>query len=637
MMTALPLTALVALDEPKLALLLLAVEPRLAGVVWAGPAGSGKSAILDGYRQLLPATPVLTLPLGADEEALLGGTDLEATLQRGERVIQPGLLARAHGGALMVDSCNLLQDSATNVLMSALDQGVLHLEREGLSQRLEARFALLATFDPAEGRPRSHLLDRIGLIAQMPALKESHHRRAIIERHTVEWNAFQQGTGASDWQDELEMLQALVQMARAQLPTVQITPAQINELSTTALSLGIEGHRADFFALLAARASAALALRDEVDDADLQVALRYVLLPRATRLPPIAAPEPTEVSAPESAAPESAAPAEASAQPSDGTHEEAGHESALPAADQLALTPQILEAAAAELPSLFDSLPFHHQQHAASGSRGSTTGQRGRHVGSRPGTAREGKIDLLATLRAAARWQRLRSGPRRVKIQADDLRIKQFRSKAGALFIFAVDASGSMALNRMRQAKGAVHAMLEQAYVNRDRVALLAFRQQAAEILLPPTNSVELLRRAVDQLPTGGGTPIAAALLSALDLASQARRRGCHQVVLVLLTDGRANIGLRVERAQVDEELQRVARQVALEGIKSLIIDTQRNFLSQGAAQKLASALGGQYLYLPGARGDVIATAIRCATGLAPHSSARHVVQPPGARTQKLG
>lgn len=641
----LPLTALVALDEPRLALLLLAVEPRLAGVLWAGPAGSGKSAMLEGYRQLLPETPAFTLPLGADEEALLGGTDLEATLQRGERVIQPGLLTRAHKGALLVDSCNLLQDSATNVLMSALDQGTLQLEREGLSRTLDARFTLLATFDPAEGRPRAHLLDRIGLIAPMPALKESHHRQSIVKRHLGIATLGRSDIEMSDWQDELEMLQGLVQLARTHVAAVTITDEQLCELSTTALALGIEGHRADFFAVLAARASAALALRDRVETADLQAALRYVLLPRATRLPPMTNPADASTSPSDDEAHTDSRASDATSdvssdETSDDTSDETSepkNDSTLPAADQLALSPQVLDAVSSELPKLFDALPFQHQAHAASGSRGSTVGQRGRHVGSRPGSARDGKIDLLATLRAAARWQRLRSGPRRIKVQADDLHIKQFRSKAGALFIFAVDASGSMALNRMRQAKGAVHAMLEQAYVNRDRVALLAFRRETAEILLPPTNSVELLRRAVDQLPTGGGTPIAAALLSALDLASQARRRGCHQVVLVLLTDGRANVGLRAERAQVDEELRTIAQQVALAGLKSLVIDTQRNFLSQGAAQKLAAALNGEYLYLPGARGDVIASAIRTTTSNSTTSSARRVVQPTGARTQKFG
>jgi magnesium chelatase subunit D len=246
-------------------------------------------------------------------------------------------------------------------------------------------------------------------------------------------------------------------------------------------------------------------------------------------------------------------------------------------------------------------------------------------VASVPGTPREGRLDVIATLRAAARWQRLRpqriaakgadaDPPRRARrlaIRAGDLRVKRFRDKAGALFLFAVDASGSMALNRMRQAKGAVHALLERAYVNRDRVALMSFRGVSAELLLPPTGSVELLRRAVDHIPTGGGTPIAAALVAALEVAQQARRRGLQNVVLVLLTDARANIGLKADRAGVEEELRQVALAAGSAGLKSLVIDTQRNYLSQGTARKLAAWLGGQYLYLPGADGGAIAAAAR--------------------------
>jgi magnesium chelatase subunit D len=198
---------------------------------------------------------------------------------------------------------------------------------------------------------------------------------------------------------------------------------------------------------------------------------------------------------------------------------------------------------------------------------------------------------------------------------AEDLRVKHFRSKAGALFLFAVDASGSMALHRMRQAKGAVHALLQQAYVHRDRVALLAFRGTDAALLLPPSQSVELARRALDLLPTGGGTPIASALLQSIEVAKQARGRGIFQTVLVLLTDGRANVGLRplsrpgqnATRPDIQAELQHLGRQVALSGIQAIVVDTQRSYLSRGEARTLAEWLDGTYIYLPNANGTQIA------------------------------
>lgn len=584
-----PLPALVGLDAPRLALLLLAVEPRLRGVAFAAPAGSGKSALIDGYRQLLPEQPWCELPLGADEEALLGGLDFEATLANGRRMLQRGALERAHGGALVIESLNLLADRLVNPLLAVLDDGLLQVEREGLSRRTECRFVTLVGFDPAEAAPRSHFLDRLGLIVPLPKVSSTAARSLVIARHLRSKD--------ESWGDELATLQDLVRIAREILPTVRISDRQIGELAAAALGMGVQGHRADVFAVWAARASAALGLRDQVEQEDLETALRFVLIPRATQRPPA---ESTE----SDATPPPAAEGENSGEADQSPEER----------NDLELSEEIFDAVSAELPGLLDTLPFAHARHGSSGSRGSTHGTRGRHVASDPGSPREGRIDVLATLRAASRWQRLRRrGLRRIEIRRDDLRIKRYRSKAGALFIFAVDASGSMALNRMRQAKGAVHALLGQAYVNRDRVALLAFRGRDAELLLPPTGSVELLRRAVDQLPTGGGTPIAATLLRCLEVATQAKRRGIANVVLVLLTDGRANVGLRSDRAGVDEEVKKIAAVVAAAGLRSLVIDTQRNFLSQGSAQKLAVALTGRYLYLPGASGAAIATAASAA------------------------
>ena len=588
-----PLPGLVALDTPRLALLLLAVEPRLRGVAFAGPAGSGNSALLHGLAALLPGLPFEMLPLGSDEEALLGGLDLEATLARGARVVRHGLLARADGGLLAAEDCNLLPEGTVNLLLGALDAGEVRIEREGLSLRSACRLRLVATFDPAEGPPRAHLLDRIGLIVPLPRLAPAGARSEIVRRHL--------SPAADLWEEDLAVLREVVAVARTSLGDIRLSEPQARELAAAAVALGVQGHRADLFAQLTARASAALALRDAVQREDLELAVRLVLVPRATQQPtaPPTDPPATETP-PQSSQDTPDTPPDPPTEP--------------PADGDVELTEEVLAALAIDLPDVLATLPFRSARGGRSGSRGSTDGTRGRHVTSVPGTPREGRLDVIATLRAAARWQRLRPrGARRVAIRAEDLRIKRFRDKAGALFLFAVDASGSMALNRMRQAKGAVHALLEKAYVNRDRVALMSFRGQGAELLLPPTGSVELLRRAVDQIPTGGGTPLAATLVAALEVAQQARRRGLHNVVLVLLTDARANVGLKADRAGVEDELRQLALLTAASGLRALVIDTQRSYLSQGSAQKLAAWLGGQYLYLPGASGATIAAAAQSA------------------------
>ncbi len=592
-LTRLPIGGLVALDVPRLALMMLAVDPGLRGIALAAPAGSGKSALLHGMRELQPDQPWVELPLGCDSESLLGGLDLEATLNQGSRVIRAGALARANGGFLLAESCNLMDDGSANTLLAALEDGVVRIEREGLSLRADAHFRLLTSFDPAEGAPRAHLLDRLGLIVMMPAIRAGEARASIVRRHLQ--------PDVDSWADEAQLLRGLIESAREQLPTIKIGNSQRQELIRMAEALGVQGHRADLFAIRVARASAALGLRDEVQREDLELAARLVLLPRATRHPDQSSSAPP----PDPPAPESTPPPESR----DETDRDV---ESLPSEEQLELAEEVLESLAVELPDALASLSFARQRSGRSGSRGATSGQRGRHVSSVPGMPRGQRLDVVATLRAAARWQRVRPRPLHgIALTADDFRIKKYRSKAGALFIFAVDASGSMALNRMRQAKGAVHALLEQAYVNRDRVALLAFRGHAADLLLPPTGSVELLRRAVDQLPTGGGTPLAASLVTSLEVADQAKRRGFGNIVLVLLTDGRGNVGLKADRAGVDAEVQQLAQAVSASGIRSLVIDTQRSFMSQGHAPKLAKALAGDYLYLPNAQGTAIAAAAR--------------------------
>jgi len=599
-MATLPLPALVGLELAQQALLLLAVEPRLRGMAVGAPAGAGKSSLARGMRDLLcsgdRSVPFVELPLGVDEAGLLGGLDIEATLRAGRRVARAGALARADGGILYADQVNLLPDAIINPLIAAIDTGEVRLEREGLSICSPARFTFIGSYDPAEGLPRRHLLDRLGLLLVLPRTTNEQARAEIVRRNVRRAPA----QASEAYTDELDLLRGLVLAAREQLPQVQIADEQIEQLLAMATLCGVEGHRADTFAVYAACAAAALGLRDRVEQEDLELAVRLVILPRATRLPPPPDQPPDQAPPPP--------PPDAESDTSDAPPEP-------PSDEELTIPPeQVLSALAAELPVELEQLPFRALRRGKTGSRGTVAGKRGRHIRSIPGDPRRGRIDVSATLRVAAPFQPLRRSQAgadaqspRVLLRADDLRIKQYRSKAGALFLFAVDASGSMALHRMRQAKGAVHALLQKAYVHRDRVALLAFRGQSAELLLPPSQSVELARRALDLLPTGGGTPLAAALLAAIDVAQQARARGIMQTVLVLLTDGRANVGLRAGRDQVAEELQTLGRAVVAAGIQTIVVDTQRTYLSRGEARKLAEWLAGEYVYLPNAQGEQIA------------------------------
>ena len=595
---ALPMSGLVGMQAAHEALQLLAVDPRLGGVAIGAAVGSGKSSVARSSMALFgPTAPFVELPLGSDEEALLGGIDIEATLRTGRRTIRHGLLQRANGGVLYVDALNLIADSAVNILLGVLDSGVIRLEREGISQQIDSTFRVIGTYDPQEGLPRRHLLDRMGLLVLMPPHTSTDERQQVLKHHLR--------PDLAHWQ-ELDTLEAeLVAEARALLPSVTITPAQQQQLVSLALRAGVEGQRVDLFAVATACAAAALDLRTSVTHADLEAAARLVIMPRATRdvtddqpMPPPPPPPP--------------APAEAQADEnndSDSTPPEAEAELQVP--DE-----EVLEALTCEVPIQLADLPFRTIRRGRSGSRGAVSGTRGRHIRSTPGNPRRARIDIPATLRSAAPWQPLRqsaTAERHLSLRVDDIRVKQYRSKAGVLFCFVVDASGSMALNRMRQAKGAVQHLLQQAYVHRDRVALLAFRGSSCELLLPPSQSVELARRALDVLPTGGTTPLAAALLSTIDVSAQARSRGIMQCVALFLTDGRGNVSLQRSH-DVAEEVQVLASAVVNAGIKSVVIDTQRNYLSRGEGRKLAELLQGEYVYLPQATGaDIAATAVALA------------------------
>ncbi len=600
MAQTMPMAGLVGIDTALEAVRMLAVDPRLGGVAIGAPVGSGKSSLARATVGLFgAATSFIELPLGSDEEALLGGIDIEATLRTGTRAARRGLLARADGGVLYADALNLLPDAVVNILLGALDTGRVQLEREGMSQQITCRFRLIGTYDPAEGLPRRHLLDRIGLLVLLPNLSSAEQRREVLAHH--------HHPDYAHWH-ELDVLDAeLIDQARELLPQVVITVEQQQLLVDLALRAGVEGHRVDMFATAAACAAAALDLRTSVSMEDLDVAARLTILPRATR--DVAPPEPPPT---DQQQPPPPPPPSAETPPDDMDQPEAEQQ---PTPDEL--TPpseEIMSALLTELPITLSDLPFRTIRRGRSGSRGATNGTRGRHIRSTAGDPRRARIDVPSTLRAAAPWQPLRhkSGAttRKIALRVDDVRVKEFRSKAGVLFCFVVDASGSMALNRMRQAKGAVQTLLQQAYVHRDRVALLAFRGEQCEVLLPASQSVELARRALDILPTGGTTPLAAALLGTIEVAKQARSKGIQQCVALFLTDGRGNVGLQ-DGVSIESEIVTLAAAVAAEGIKTMVIDTQRNYLSRGEGRKLAEKLSGEYVYLPNASGaDIAATAV---------------------------
>ncbi|MCW8796810.1 MAG: magnesium chelatase ATPase subunit D [Chlorobium sp.] len=611
-------TDIVGMDLAKQAMMLLAVDPSLGGVVVPAAVGSGKSTLARAFSGIVSEdTPFVELPLNVTEDRLIGGVDLEATLVQGKRVVQHGVLSKAHEGVLYVDSLSLLDSSAVSHVMDAMSRGAVLVEREGLSEVHPAKFMLIGTYDPSDGDVRMGLLDRVGMIVPFTTQNDYRARKLIV-------NCVLGKRDAEDTEDELKMLRGLIEAAQEQLPLVSMTKEQMQGLIQSAVSLGVEGNRADIFAIKAALASAALAQRTDVDEEDLKLALKLVLVPRATQMPPQEE-EVMDDMPPDEDMPPDSPESEDQDAPEDNSdpNEEEEEEETPDMIEEL-----MMEAIETELPDNIMNISLAAKRKSRSGSRGEAlNNRRGRFVRSQEGEMRSGKVAIIPTLISAAPWQESRREERKKKfgavktaliINKEDVRIKKFRDKSGTLYIFMVDASGSMALNRMRQAKGAVSHLLQNAYVHRDQVSLISFRGKEAQLLLPPSQSVDRAKRELDVLPTGGGTPLASALFLGLETAKQARTKGVSQIMFVVITDGRGNISLqssydpdapKATKEEVQQEIEAISATIFAEGVASVIIDTQMNYLSRGEAPKLAEKLGGRYFYLPNAKAEEIAMA----------------------------
>ena len=597
---------------------LLAVDPLgLGGARVQAGAGPVRDRWLDAFKALLPAgLPLRRMPVGIADERLLGGLDLTATLRQGKPVAQRGLLAESDGGVVLLPMAERLAAGTAARLCAVLDSGVVSFERDGLSTRWPARVALLALDEatPDDDPISVALCDRLAFRLDL---------RALGLRHCAD-AAFSAADGADD-----------ITPARALLPSVTLPDETLQALCGTALQLGVDSPRATLLALRAARAAAALAGRHTVADDDALLAARLVLGPRATRIPRAAEPPPADEQAappePPSAPPEDpaqdepAAPAPEQAQAADGPPPPPPSDPA----QAETLEDRLVDASIAALPAGLLATLMGGIGGSQSGRVGAVTSspRSGRPVGVRRGEPRGGaRLNLIETLRAAAPWQRLRAAaaaaqaaaqpadgpgkPARIHVQADDLRISRLQQRAATATIFVLDASGSSALHRLSEAKGAINLLLADCYVRRDQVAVIAFRGKVAELLLPPTRSLVRAKRNLAALPGGGGTPLASGLEAALRVALQVRRAGATPVV-VLLTDGRANITRsgQAGRAQAEADALLMARQLRAARLTTLVVDT--SLQPAPAAQRLAQALDGHYRALPQAGAALLQAAVK--------------------------
>ena len=607
-----PFSAVVGQERCKNALLWNLVNPRIGGVLLSGEKGTAKSTLVRAVAALTDKQ-VVEIPLNITEERLLGGVDFEEAIRTGKKAVEPGLLARADGQLLYVDEINLLSDYAARAVLEAAGEGQVRLEREGVSTVYPSRFVLVGSMNPEEGGLRPQLLDRFGLYVQAKG-EESPLLRAEIVRRRL---AFEDDPGAfaGHWAGEEEKLRAHIRSAARRLEQVEISPSAVILAAQLAEGAHCQGSRGELALMETACAIAAWYGSGTVNKEALLEAAKYALPHRMQD------PAPEEKPAPPPP-PEQKMPQETE-KPPERPEQQKPPETKSDASDPPPdMPPQSLQEEA-EAPEqtegigedfdvgrwLTENCRMTIRQGSGRRSVVKTTALQGRYVRAaiRPDSP---DLALDATLRAAAPYQKFREkNGLAVAITRDDLRAKVREKRTGHLIVFVVDASGSMGANRrMRAVKGAILSLLSDAYQKRDRVAMITFRKDKAQLVLGVTRSVERAARQLAALATGGKTPLYAGLEAAHDLVCAQRRREKDVLpVVVLVSDGRATAG---KSRDAFGDAVAAGQALAADKIKTIIVDVEQDFVKLGLARKLGEAMGAEVVTLPQLHAGALVSAV---------------------------
>lgn len=632
---------------------LLPQVPVVAGCRFSCDPAAPDPACPDGPHDVGGASVrdarMVELPVGASEDRLVGALDIERALSEGVKAFEPGLLADAHRGILYVDEVNLLHDHLVDLLLDAAAMGASYVEREGVSVRHAARFLLVGTMNPEEGELRPQLLDRFGLTVEVAASRETDQRVEVVRRRLA-YDDDAEGFAAR-WHDDESALRERIVAARALLPQVRLGDGALRQIAATCAAFEVDGMRADIVMARTATALAAWAGRGDVLAEDVRQAALLALPHRRRRnpfdapgldedklddtleqaddgdnngndgdddpepdgdgpggggQPPQGGPDTPDV--PDQRAPHDAPADDGESGPQDGPQEQEPAQA--PAAG----------AGAGEQQAVRASEPFRTKMlsvpglgEGAAGRRSRARTEHGRTTGARRPQGALTKLHLAATVQAAAPHQRARGrSGRGLVVRRDDLRQATREGREGNLVLFVVDASGSMAARqRMSAVKGAVLSLLLDAYQRRDKVGLVTFRGNDAEVALPPTSSVDAAAARLETLPTGGRTPIAAGLLKAHDVLRVERLRDpARRPLVVVVTDGRATGGVEpVARAG------RAARLFGAAGVASVVVDCESGHVRLGLAGQLAGELGGTAVTLDELRAESIAGLVKDVQG----------------------
>ena len=610
-----PLAAVCGMEKAKDAVLLALVNPHAGGVLVSGEKGTGKSTMMRGARELFSA-PWVEIPVSVTEDRLFGSIDAEAAVKYGKRQLMPGLIDDADRGVVYLDDANLLRDDILSAILGIREAGGYQLERDGLSEHRDTNYTVLAVIAPESGTLPSSALDRFGLFVSVEAETDEDKRMEIVRRVTEfekDGDAFRE-----KWAKETESLTQKIAAARALLPEVEVSDAMIRLTSVYTLKANVAGHRADIYLMEAARAVAALAGRKYVLPKDLERAAEFVLPHRMRELPPEQPQESQQNETPEPkdaqqnppppkqedqdelfSMPDAPEPEETETEAHEGNQEDRKEDETM--ANPNAGSNDRIDAAdmRVKLPPVWVEPVKGKQKRKGSGKRSATrTDERqGRYVRAEIPHSKSADIAFDATLRAAAPYQKWReSNGCALVIKEEDLRTKVREKRTGNIFLFAVDASGSMgARERMKTVKGVILKILLEAYQKRDRVGMIAFRKNQAEVLLPVTKSVDFAQKKLAAMPTGGKTPLAKGLAKAEDLLDMLYRQDPLQdPVLILITDGHATLPLENGTDAVADAMTE-AEHIGKRNLPIAVIDTENGFIKLGLAKKLAQKMDASY------------------------------------------
>ncbi len=599
-----PFTAIVGQEKMKKALILNAINPRVGGVLLRGDKGTGKSTAVRALAGVLPEIEVsdcifncsreamcdecrrkekkfvkrrmriVELPLSATEDRVVGTLDFERALKEGIKAFQPGILAEANNNILYIDEVNLLDDHIVDTLLDVAASGWNVIEREGISFRHPSRFILVGTMNPEEGELRPQLLDRFGMVVNVKAISDPELRAEVVKR--VEEFSEDPEAFYKKFEPEQEKLRKRIEIARNILSEVAVPDEIVHAVARLCGELGIETHRADIITIRAAKALAAFKGRKEVTLEDIMEVVELTL-PHRLKSKPFEEPK-LDFDKIENILRDMI---------QENTIEEERKEEKeeSKAGEDVEITTKSGREIKQEMgETLLPNLGLSSKMEAVKGKRVKSVGKSGRYVDFRLSGE---EIAIGATVRAT-----LSRGARIPEER--DYRYKICSSRSASSIAVLVDASSSMiSLRRMEFAKGLIFRLLQDAYVRKDRVSMITFKNNSAEVIVPPTSSPQLAAKRLAELTTGGKTPLATGLLKARDLLKIEMRKG-YVPILVLITDGRANVPIL---GDIRREIEKISEAIARDKILTVVFDAD-DYVSLGYAKEISEITGGLYYRL---------------------------------------